>query len=280
MKLVISQFAILAMAKSALGQNCVVCPKGVTSPDEIIGEVTCGQTEIILANNNLTVDKCNEVKSGIGQDCCPDQIDTLFTDNACGWCPNGISDPELEVALPTGGTQMFTCFNISILTATAPASCWLYIDSESSCCPGDEGEVVAGGSCQLCGNGGSELPDLVPDGSGNVTCDQLESSAFSLTQGTSCDRLKSVFEPSCCPSFAGGGGDGGGSGSDGGGSGGGGGGGSDGGGDSKGRGDVGDSGGEEGGDGDGDDDSGGGHATNSVGLFVATLLVLFSFPLF
>eukprot|EP00980_Cylindrotheca_fusiformis_P030067 scaffold24303_cov137-Cylindrotheca_fusiformis.AAC.1 len=49
MKLVISQFAILAMAKTTFGQSCSVCPNGVTLPDHVISgtTVTCKDAETL-----------------------------------------------------------------------------------------------------------------------------------------------------------------------------------------------------------------------------------------
>eukprot|EP00980_Cylindrotheca_fusiformis_P030071 scaffold24303_cov137-Cylindrotheca_fusiformis.AAC.5 len=108
MKFLNSQFAILVMAKATLGRDCALCPNGISSPDKIAlqGELTCGELE--TGYKNQPVDVCNSIKGPIAEDCCPDQIDTLFMDNACGWCPNGISDPDLEVEFPMGSTDMFS----------------------------------------------------------------------------------------------------------------------------------------------------------------------------
>eukprot|EP00980_Cylindrotheca_fusiformis_P013069 scaffold3273_cov148-Cylindrotheca_fusiformis.AAC.4 len=51
MKFAISQLAILAMAKTTFGQECSLCPDGVTFTDQLItgSELTCGEAETLTA---------------------------------------------------------------------------------------------------------------------------------------------------------------------------------------------------------------------------------------
>eukprot|EP00980_Cylindrotheca_fusiformis_P013078 scaffold3273_cov148-Cylindrotheca_fusiformis.AAC.13 len=211
MKLVISQFAILVMAKRAFGQSCSFCPNGITFPDHALSGtiMTCEDAAELYETDSDTI--CDGYKLAFAPECCPDQKEILFKDNACGWCPNGIASSDTPVVDPFDDTQTITCFEMSTYTATVPMGCSFYEPSQSTCCPGNEGEVDNGDSCNFCGDEGSEFPDLATYG--NATCSELELGAILLGSGTQCDIYKSQFEPACCPSFAGegnGGGDGGG----------------------------------------------------------------------
>eukprot|EP00980_Cylindrotheca_fusiformis_P030068 scaffold24303_cov137-Cylindrotheca_fusiformis.AAC.2 len=121
--------------------------------------------------------------------------------------------------IPMPATSISVAATFSCSAATVPMSCSLYEPSQSTCCPGNEGEGNNGDSCNFCGDGGSEFPDL--ETYGNATCSELELGAIFVQSGTQCDIYKNQFEPLCCPNFAGDGNGGGNGGGDGGGDGGG-----------------------------------------------------------
>eukprot|EP00980_Cylindrotheca_fusiformis_P013077 scaffold3273_cov148-Cylindrotheca_fusiformis.AAC.12 len=275
MKFVVSQFAILAMAKISFGQICNICPNGITSPEQVGSDCEELQTKY----QNETAGSCSGLKAGFASHCCPDQKEIIFADNACGWCPNGIDSSDTPVANPLNPEETITCYEIFLVqkstltcyydwynrSAMNPFSCTFYEATQSTCCPGNEGDGTGGVRCTFCGDGGPELPDLAPfDGQNN--CTALEKGALFIPSGTLCDQYKSQFEPFCCPNFAGGGSAAGDSGDGGGG-------------DSGGVGGGGDSGGGDSGGGDEGDYSGACRTTN-VGFVMATGLILFRFPVF
>eukprot|EP00980_Cylindrotheca_fusiformis_P013073 scaffold3273_cov148-Cylindrotheca_fusiformis.AAC.8 len=163
MKFVVSQFAILAMSKTTFGQICNICPNGITSPEQVGSGTT--QTCEELQTNGL--------KAGFAPDCCPDQKEIIFADNACGWCPNGIDSSDTPVANPLDPEETITCYEIFLVSATNPFACSFFEASQSTCCPGNEGDGTGALLCPFCGDGGSELPDLAPFG-GQNTCTVLE----------------------------------------------------------------------------------------------------------
>ena len=58
--------------------------------------------------NITSTEECAGVQMAFMPTCCPLQLSTVAKDNACNWCPNGVSDIHAEVALPFS-TESVTC---------------------------------------------------------------------------------------------------------------------------------------------------------------------------
>eukprot|EP00980_Cylindrotheca_fusiformis_P013071 scaffold3273_cov148-Cylindrotheca_fusiformis.AAC.6 len=138
MKFVISPFAILAMAETTFGQDCSICPNGITFPEQVVSGQTCEavQTTCVWFNSwrlklfpshfphivfvdlsfqNSDVAYCYGLKAGFAEECCPEQKEILFKDNACRWCPNGIDSSDTPVTSPVDPTETITCFEVYLV---------------------------------------------------------------------------------------------------------------------------------------------------------------------
>eukprot|EP00980_Cylindrotheca_fusiformis_P029394 scaffold23464_cov126-Cylindrotheca_fusiformis.AAC.12 len=150
MKIVISQFAILAMAKTVFGQcSCSLCPDGITFPDKVVdgASVTCKEAEQGLIQIGTPPRDCIIHRIGYAP-CCPEQENIRFADNACGWCPNGIDSGDILVEDPFDSSSYVNCSEISQYTAAMAGVCHYFEPSQSTCCPGNEGKMRLG--CPLC----------------------------------------------------------------------------------------------------------------------------------
>jgi len=53
-------------------------------------------------------EECAGIQKSYMPTCCPLQLSTIARENACGWCPNGVSDVQAQVELPFS-TESVTC---------------------------------------------------------------------------------------------------------------------------------------------------------------------------
>lgn len=58
--------------------------------------------------NVTAAEECAGIQMAFMPMCCPSQMATIGKDNQCGWCPNGVSDLDVEVELPFS-TESVTC---------------------------------------------------------------------------------------------------------------------------------------------------------------------------
>eukprot|EP00980_Cylindrotheca_fusiformis_P020146 scaffold7212_cov165-Cylindrotheca_fusiformis.AAC.6 len=214
MNSVISQLlVILGIVKTIVGQECVVCPDGITFPNassESDG-IPCYMLEGRFPNETTVA--CGTIKWIVSPACCPDQLDNYFKDNTCGWCPNGFVDPQTLVPEPVVATQMTTCYNLSALMAFVPDSlCSFYKDSEAVCCPtdydgpGGDGDgsggsgggsgVDGGEGCVICPNGVT-FPNATITSSGQLCSEFLQ--FYQNETQEDCSTIKWAISPDCCP---------------------------------------------------------------------------------
>mmetsp|Transcript_18153 Transcript_18153/g.44892 ORF Transcript_18153/g.44892 Transcript_18153/m.44892 type:complete len:629 (-) Transcript_18153:303-2189(-) len=194
------------------GQNpqCVTCPGGIEFPDadpriDSSGSITCSMVDAHY-NTADGVDPatCVEIIRSTMQNCCPSQLPNNNNfptqNNACGWCPNGVTDIASQIIRLPGISDPLSCGDIMLLIATEGQDttyCDIALATTEMCCPGDGGGNSSGYDCQFCASG-VEFPELVVPAADNFTCAQIDFAA-ALANETICSTLVQPLESECCP---------------------------------------------------------------------------------
>ncbi|CAJ1966110.1 unnamed protein product [Cylindrotheca closterium] len=179
--------------------QCVTCPGGIEFPDATPNNsngLTCSTIDTAYASVDEA--SCKQFQYITMPACCPSQIPFIAQGNACGWCPNGVTNLQGQVDLSAFQSDIVSCGEMMTVVASRddqPGVCDIAQSTAEICCPGDSGGT--GFDCEFC-TMGVEFPDLVVPEAENLTCFQIEAAA-KIANETICSTLVQPIEGECCP---------------------------------------------------------------------------------
>ncbi|CAJ1966111.1 unnamed protein product [Cylindrotheca closterium] len=204
MKLNIILVLVIGFAAPVARAECRTCPDGIEFRDaDPLGDGFYQCTNVdnfYLFSIEADSAECFGAQYDVMSVCCPSQVKDIAKDNACGWCPNGVTNLESSVEIPFQEDPV-TCGQVMVLVAAGSLElgiCGLASSVASICCPGDEGGGGGGFfSCGFCVDG-IEYPLKINPEAENFTCTQVQAASL-LANETVCDTLVKPLEDSCCP---------------------------------------------------------------------------------
>jgi len=204
MKVVLKNLILLlaVAAPTSVRSQCTLCPGGIeVDPDTDpsgFGLYTCGTAQSFYGD--ATGLDCVNFQFEVAPVCCPSLVPELGRDNGCGWCPNGLTNPEARIEFPTDDDETVSCVDFMKTAATGfeqfQGVCDYVAPAAEVCCPGDSAGIGYGG-CTFC-TGGVEFPDKIIPAADNATCQQIQDLSGFLNQ-TVCEANVQPLVGECCP---------------------------------------------------------------------------------